>query len=263
MATGLISVGVPTTITQNIVYALPTKQVLVNSSLAVQVSLDGTTWTNLTGAETSGAVTGQTFIRCTVGNALVNCTPATGSSLGSIGGINKQVQFNDAGIPAGDTEFIYDKSANALSIGANPAQSGTLRLPNNQVIYARNAANNADIKVIGSDGSNNIIMGDNVNTTTRAYVDGYGGVFLRNSGAQYLFDVSAIYAQTDGNKDIGHQSFKFRNVICSGALQTGVKVGAPVDADVTNPTDGMIRIDSANSKIWVRIGGVWKGALLS
>lgn len=46
-------------------------------------------------------------------------------------------------------------------------------------------------------------------------------------------------------------------------IGTLAKAGAPTDADVVNPTDGMIVGDSAGSKIWIRLGGVWKGVVVA
>jgi hypothetical protein len=43
-----------------------------------------------------------------------------------------------------------------------------------------------------------------------------------------------------------------------GAIRTFVKAGAPTDADIPNPEDGAIVVDTLNSKLWVRVGGVWK-----
>lgn len=62
-----IPIGVPTTITQNVVYALPSVSVEIATTAALQSSLEeGSGFT----AFTSGIVTGI-FIRCTSGNATV------------------------------------------------------------------------------------------------------------------------------------------------------------------------------------------------
>src|SRR5207253_1870473 len=41
------------------------------------------------------------------------------------------------------------------------------------------------------------------------------------------------------------------------------KAGAPVDGDFAVPVDSLIAVDSTNNKIWVRIGGVWKGVVVA
>jgi hypothetical protein len=43
-----------------------------------------------------------------------------------------------------------------------------------------------------------------------------------------------------------------------GAVRTFVKAGAPTDSDIPSPEDGAIVVDSANNRLWVRVGGVWK-----
>jgi len=50
--------------------------------------------------------------------------------------------------------------SSSLSFGANYSTTGSLRFPNNTtIIGARNAANNADISVLATDGYNNIVYG--------------------------------------------------------------------------------------------------------
>jgi hypothetical protein len=41
------------------------------------------------------------------------------------------------------------------------------------------------------------------------------------------------------------------------------KAGVPVDADFTSPVDGMLAVDTSANKIMVRIGGVWKGVVVT
>lgn len=69
MATTLLSIGYVQTLTQNVAFALPARQVRVMTSLAVDVSLDGAAWANLANA-TTGADCTAAFIRCTAGNGL-------------------------------------------------------------------------------------------------------------------------------------------------------------------------------------------------
>lgn len=70
MATTSLKIGPVETMTQNVVYALPARQVRLMSSLAVDISLDGSAWAALANA-TTGADCTAAFIRCTTGNALV------------------------------------------------------------------------------------------------------------------------------------------------------------------------------------------------
>jgi hypothetical protein len=69
-----ISLGVPTTILQNVVYALPNRAALVLSSVALDVSQDGTTWVAAP-SSTTGLQTAGVFIRCPTAGALVTVKP--------------------------------------------------------------------------------------------------------------------------------------------------------------------------------------------
>lgn len=42
-----------------------------------------------------------------------------------------------------------------------------------------------------------------------------------------------------------------------------VKAGAPTDADYSGPVDGLVVVDTTNSKIWARTGGAWKGVAIA
>lgn len=55
---------------------------------------------------------------------IINIGPGGGSP----GGSNTQVQFNDSGSFAGSTTFTWDKTNNVLSLGANAATRGKLKL---------------------------------------------------------------------------------------------------------------------------------------
>lgn len=72
----LISIGYPQTLTQNQVYALPSRVVRVMSQVAVEHSVqEGAGFVALTGAETVGAETAGGFIRCITGNCIVHLKP--------------------------------------------------------------------------------------------------------------------------------------------------------------------------------------------
>jgi len=72
-ATTVLSPGVPVTITQNVVYGLPTMAVMVHSDSTVEVGMaSGTTgFVLLTNANTVGANCAASYIRCTTGNAVI------------------------------------------------------------------------------------------------------------------------------------------------------------------------------------------------
>lgn len=68
-----LSYGETTPLNQNEVYGLPPGLCFVLSSVAIEHSADGTTWTAFTGANTVGAQTAAKFIRCTTGAAQARC----------------------------------------------------------------------------------------------------------------------------------------------------------------------------------------------
>ena len=49
----------------------------------------------------------------------------------------------------------------------------------------------------------------------------------------------------------------------AGGLAIKTKAGAPVDADFTNPIDGMLAVDTTNSRLYVRVGDTWKFTALT
>lgn len=55
-----------------------------------------------------------------------------------------------------------------LKLGTNPSSTGLIRLANNQLIKARNAANNADLTLLGTDGSNNLLLGSGLTGLVKA-----------------------------------------------------------------------------------------------
>jgi len=64
-----VPVGPSVTLNQNVAYALPGRACLLTSSIALETSLDGTTWVPYVADKLTGGV----FVRSTVGNALVTC----------------------------------------------------------------------------------------------------------------------------------------------------------------------------------------------
>ncbi len=95
---------------------------------------------------------------------------------------------------------------------------------------------------------------------------GGGSIRFALSGTD-VWDIVAsghLLAGTDNVYDIGASgATRPRNVYIAGAVTTGVKAGAAIDADVISPTDGMIRLDSTNNRIYVRVNGLWKYAALT
>jgi hypothetical protein len=95
-----------------------------------------------------------------------------------------------------------------------------------------------------------------------------GGLrIIANGGTAAAWQFTAggsLLTEVDNVADVGASgSNRPRNLYLAGAVSTGVKAGAAIDADVTSPTDGMIRLDSTNNRIYARVGGVWKFAALT
>ncbi len=67
-----VRIGIVETILQNVVYALPARQVRAMASVSVDISLDNSTWAALANV-TTGADCTAAFVRCTTGNALFLC----------------------------------------------------------------------------------------------------------------------------------------------------------------------------------------------
>ena len=134
MASTALSIGIKSTIQQNRSYALPAKMVIVTSNLAVQTSVDEITWNALTGAETAGAQTGASFIRCAVGNAVVICKEAGKDAVGW------------------NSQYI--------SFGSAPAKNGEIRLsPGNSIRSRRSDGFELDLLSIGNVGNETLVLG--------------------------------------------------------------------------------------------------------
>jgi hypothetical protein len=71
-----VPIAVPTALVQNQVYGLPNPLLFIRSTLALESSVDGTTWAALTGADTTGVNTAARWIRCTTGAPTVNIKKA-------------------------------------------------------------------------------------------------------------------------------------------------------------------------------------------
>lgn len=72
-----------------------------------------------------------------------------------------------------------------ISFGANPASAGAIQLANTLSIQARNAANSADIPLLGTDGSNNINLGDSAAAQgALTVINGKTGLSLKSAGVQ-------------------------------------------------------------------------------
>lgn len=142
----------------------------------------------------SGTANATTFLRGDQTWATVSASP---------GGVDTQVQFNDAGAFGGDGGLTYNKTTDvmtltgALAIGTNPASAGPLRVPNNQFLTARNAGNSADINLIG------------LNTADRLSIAGGGQTSL--FGGPVALGVSTTDKMFEVFFDTGNWIVMFKN----------------------------------------------------
>ena len=132
MAAQLLSIGMPWVITQNVVYALPTRSCVITSTAPLEKSVDGLSgWTALA----SGSVANG-FVRCTTTSPTVTCTVATGGGGGG-------------GTVSGDI------AVTSVALGTTPSQSGAIRLSNGSTngIKSRNGSNSTDTSLLNMNGS--------------------------------------------------------------------------------------------------------------
>lgn len=71
--TTLLTIGPVNDIDQNIVYALPTRTVFIQSNDTVETSLDSTTGFTTLASSTTGVQTSAAFVRCTTANTKISC----------------------------------------------------------------------------------------------------------------------------------------------------------------------------------------------
>jgi len=87
-----------------------------------------------------------------------------------------------------------------------------------------------------------------------------------NQAFTFYFTPSGQFVPgTDDAMDLGRLAgpLRWRNGYFSGGVSTKIKAGPPLDADFVGPVDGMLAVDSLNNKLWVRLSGTWRGALLT
>lgn len=70
--TNSLLIGPTNTFVQDTVYALPARQVRLQSTIALQTSIDNSTWTSVA-ASTTGVDVTAVFVKCTTGAAVVVC----------------------------------------------------------------------------------------------------------------------------------------------------------------------------------------------
>jgi hypothetical protein len=153
-----------------------------------------------TGATTFGTAgilhgSGTSAVTCSlVVDADVGASAAIAFTKLTAAGSNTQVQWNNGGIPGGDSGFTYSSGvANlsvCLSLGGTPAVTGALRLTNNTGLYFRNAGNSRDVPTLVYDSSDILNVGDwqaNGNTWAILNAKTNVGVLVGDDGASYTW----------------------------------------------------------------------------
>jgi hypothetical protein len=108
------------------------------------------------------------------------------------------------------------KVYNALSIGTNPAGTGAIRTANAQYHYGRNAANSADLALVGVDGSNQVILGDANNANALIETAGAIGFFGGGSQKWTLGSDGGLYSANATGGDKGNGSVNAANLYVNG-----------------------------------------------
>lgn len=102
--------------------------------------------------------------------------------------------------------------------------------------------------------SDNLVVADGDPTRVRVGNKGGGAPIIYFGAAED----TAIY------RNAASQLRTSQQFIASDGVTTKTKAGAPVDGDfAVTPGDGTLVADTTNSKMWVRLGGAWKGVVVA
>ncbi len=84
-----------------------------------------------------------------------------------------------------------------LSFGTTPATAGNIRLPTAEIIEARNNANSANLTLLQTNSSDQIVIGDGTNTSGQIYnIASAGNYIWMVGGAQFMATVGSASAGT-------------------------------------------------------------------
>lgn len=158
-------------------------------------------WLGLNGVAASGSNMGF-YSNGT--NMTFNAPGASGYGQLTVSGGSNLLQWTVTGInifgAGGGTQLaqFYANSGDFVALGSGAAAAGMVRLPNNTGIYARNAGNTADLTLLVSNASNQIMVGDNTNTSgaslrASSYAQlnvGVGGTIYLDSNALNMRDAT-------------------------------------------------------------------------
>lgn len=144
--------------------------------------------TGATGATGTAGVTGAT--------GPAGATGATGSGGGGgtlAGDAEGPLLSNDVHSISGNTDGVVPV-VSPFSMGVGPALSGIIRIPNATGLVARNAANSADVPIVSTDGSNNVVLGDEA--TNNVIVTATSVISQLNNSPLFGVDGLGLFAST-------------------------------------------------------------------
>lgn len=181
-------------------------------------------------------------------------------ALAAIGGVALYGPVGFQASVGGAVDTYFDRDAANVLAQRNGATAQTLRIYGNFT----NSSNYSRLEItsstqtsilagaLGTGTPQRLIIGTSALEHLYFRVNGTDRWFMSAAPAGHMFPVA------HNSYDIGSAAAAPRNIFVAGAVVNRTKAGTPVDADVNAPTDGMLVVDTVASKIWCRIGGVWK-----
>ena len=92
--------------------------------------------------------------------------PGPAGGVASVDGRTGVVTLGDKYVDVTGDTMTGSLNVPALAVGASPANAGLIRIPNNQSIFSRNAANTADLQIIGIGAGDGVNIGQSSATIT-------------------------------------------------------------------------------------------------
>jgi len=175
----------------------------------------------VTGAATLASTLGVTGLATLSGGLSV------GGNVSITGGGDISVDDITADDATFDDVTIDELILTLLKLGTNPASSGLIRLANNQLIKARNAANSADLTLIGTDASNNLLLGSGLTGVLKAVSSVISAATIVNN------DVSSSAAITP-DKLSGPLFSYLRSATVNNVTGNGTVYTCPFDSAVVS-----------------------------
>ena len=204
-------------------------------------AITGTNTLTFPAGTTDFTATGAGFLYQASSGAAITVTPAITATTGSFSStLGVTGAFTGTSGAFSTTLGV----TGLLSVGATPATTGAIGISNGAFIYARNVANSANLRLLGTDTSNNMLVGSG---TTPVYIDTTGGTFvggaLSVTGTSTLGVVNGT-ATTAGSYKFGTSSFSDGIVSilgnASGSNVVAIKAGSSSSVLLAEDTAGNI-----------------------